>query len=47
MERRAGRWRALSSSEPGETVSSTLTRIRITVHARGDAILTYRVRVVW
>jgi hypothetical protein len=47
LEQRGGEWRVLASSVPGEKVSSTLTRFRVTVPARGEAILTYRVRVVW
>lgn len=47
LEQRGGEWRVLTSSVPGEKVSSTLTRFRVTVPARGEAILTYRVRVVW
>ncbi len=47
LEQRGGEWRVLTSSVPGEKVSSTLTRFRVTVPARGEAVLTYRVRVVW
>lgn len=46
-ERRGGEWSIISSSVPPERVSATLTRFRVTVPARGEAILTYRVRVVW
>ena len=47
LEQRGGEWRVLTSSAPGEKVSSTLTRFRVTVPAGGEAVLTYRVRVVW
>ncbi len=47
LEQRGGEWRVLASSVPGEKVSSTLTRFRVTVPAGGEAVLTYRVRVVW
>ncbi len=47
LEQRGGEWRVLTSSVPGEKVSATLTRFRVAVPARGEAILTYRVRVVW
>ena len=30
-----------------EKVSSTVTRFRVKVPARGEAVLTYRVRAVW
>ena len=46
-EERAGEWSVLASSAPAEKVSSTLTRFRVRVPARGDAVLTYRIRVVW
>jgi hypothetical protein len=46
-ERRGGEWSILSSSIPPERVSANLTRFRVTVPARGEAVLTYRVRVVW
>lgn len=47
LEQRGGEWRVLTSSVPGEKVSATLTRFRVTVPAQGEAVLTYRVRVVW
>ena len=46
-EERAGEWTVVSSSVPAEKVSSTLTRFRVVVPARGEAQLTYRVRIVW
>ena len=46
-ERRAGEWSIVTSSVPAEKVSSTATRFRVAVPARGDATLTYRVRAVW
>ena len=47
QEERAGEWTVVSSSVPAEKVSSTLTRFRVAVPARGEAQLTYRVRIVW
>jgi hypothetical protein len=47
IEQRGGEWRVLTSSVPGEKVSATLTRFRVAVPARGETVLTYRVRVVW
>jgi hypothetical protein len=47
QEERAGEWSVLSSSVPAEKVSSTITRFRVRVPARGEATLAYRVRVVW
>jgi hypothetical protein len=46
IEERHGDWTVLSSSIPGEKISSTRTRFRVRVPARGEAVLTYRVRVV-
>jgi hypothetical protein len=46
-EERAGEWSVISSSAPAEKVSSTITRFRVTVPARGQTVLTYRVRAVW
>jgi len=46
-EERAGEWTVLQSSIPAEKLSSTVTRFRVKVPARGEAVLTYRVRVVW
>jgi hypothetical protein len=47
LEERGGEWSVLSSSAPAEKLSSTRTRFRVKVPARGDATLTYRVRIVW
>jgi hypothetical protein len=47
LENRRGEWTLLESSLPGEKVSSTETRFRLTVPAKGQTILTYKVRVVW
>jgi len=47
LEQRGGEWAVVTSSVPAEKVSSTLTRFRVRVPARGEATLTYRVRVVW
>jgi hypothetical protein len=46
-ERRAGEWRIEQSSVPAEKVSSTITRFRVNVPARGEAELTYRVWARW
>jgi hypothetical protein len=37
----------LSSSVTADKVSSTVTRFRVPVPARGEAKLTYRIRVIW
>jgi hypothetical protein len=47
QEQRAGEWSVLSSSVPAEKISSTITRFRVRVPARGDATLTYKIRVIW
>jgi hypothetical protein len=46
-EERAGEWSVLSSSVAAEKVSSTVTRFRVRVPPRGQAVLTYRIRAVW
>ena len=46
-ERRAGEWRIEESSVPAEKVSSTITRFKVDVPARGEAVLTYRVWARW
>jgi hypothetical protein len=46
-EERGGEWSVLQSSVPAEKVSSTITRFRVKAAARGETVLTYRVRVVW
>ncbi|HEX7337869.1 MAG TPA: hypothetical protein VF252_11750 [Gemmatimonadales bacterium] len=47
QEERGGEWSVVSSSVPAEKVSSTVTRFRVRVPARGEAILTYKLRVIW
>jgi hypothetical protein len=46
-EERAGEWSVVASSVPAEKVSSTITRFRVRVPALGEAVLTYRLRIVW
>ncbi len=46
-EERGGEWSIVSSSVPAEKLSSARTRFRVRVPARGESVLTYRVRVVW
>jgi hypothetical protein len=46
-EERAGEWTVVQSSIPAERLSSTRTRFRVRVPARGEAVLTYRIRAVW
>jgi len=46
-ERRGGEWSVLSSSVPAQKISSTLTRFRVAVPARGSTTLKYRVKVTW
>jgi hypothetical protein len=47
QEARGGEWSVLTSSVPAEKVSATVTRFRLTVPARGQSTLTYRIRVIW
>jgi hypothetical protein len=47
QEERAGEWAVVASSVPAEKVSSTITRFHVRVPARGEAVLTYRIRVIW
>lgn len=47
MEERLGEWTVVSSSLPAEKLSSTRTRFRVRVPARGEGRVTYRIRVVW
>jgi hypothetical protein len=47
QEERAGEWSVIASSVPAEKVSSTVTRFRVRVPGRGEAVLTYRIRVIW
>jgi hypothetical protein len=46
-EERSGEWAVLSSSVPAEKLSSTRTRFRVKVPARGEVAVTYRLRIVW
>jgi hypothetical protein len=46
-EERSGEWSVLQSSVPAEKLSSTITRFRVKVPVRGEATVTYRLRVVW
>ena len=47
VEARAGEWRLLSSSIPAERLSSSRTRFRVPVPARGETVLSYLVEVTW
>lgn len=47
QEERAGEWKVVSSSVPAEKVSSTVTRFRVRVPARGEVSVAYRVQVIW
>lgn len=47
LEERGGEWSVVSSSIKPEKLSSTRTRFRLPVPARGKATLTYKVRVIW
>jgi hypothetical protein len=47
LEERGGEWSVLSSSVPAEKLSSTRTRFRVRVPARGETALAYKVRVIW
>lgn len=47
LEERRGEWSVLQSSVPAERVSSTITRFRLRLPPKGEATVTYRVRVVW
>jgi len=47
LEERGGDWQVLQSSLPSERVSSTRVRFRVTVPPKGEATLTYRVKVTW
>lgn len=46
-EERGGDWAVLQSSVPADRVSSTRVRFRVTVPAKGDAALTYRIKATW
>ncbi len=47
LEERQGEWTLLSSTLPAERLSSTRTRFRVRVPAKGEATLSYRVAVTW
>lgn len=46
-EERGGEWSVVSSSVPAERLSSSVARFKVAVPAKGEATLTYRLRVVW
>ena len=46
-EERGGEWSVTASSVPAEKVSSSVTRFRVKVPARGEVVLTYTIRTVW
>jgi hypothetical protein len=46
-EERGGEWTVVSSSIKPEKLSSTRTRFRVAVPPRGEAQVTYRVRIVY
>lgn len=45
VERRAGSWSVVSSSVPAERLRAEAIRFRVVVPARGEAVLTYRLRI--
>lgn len=47
LEERAGEWRVIQSSVPGERISSTRTRFRVRVPPQGQAVVTYRIEARW
>jgi hypothetical protein len=47
IEERAGEWSVVRSSVPAEKLSTVRTRFRVKVPARGEAAVTYRLRIVW
>jgi hypothetical protein len=47
IEERIGEWTVLRSSVPAEKLSTVRTRFRTKVPARGEADVTYRLRIVW
>jgi hypothetical protein len=47
LEERGGEWSVISSSVPAERLSTTRTRFRLRVPAKGEATVTYRLRVIW
>ncbi|MDX2193782.1 MAG: hypothetical protein NW201_10545 [Gemmatimonadales bacterium] len=46
-EERGGEWSVVQSSVPAEKLSSSVTRFRVRVPARGEARLTYAIRALW
>ena len=44
---RGGDWRIVESSLPAERLSSTRARFRVKVPARGEAVVTYRIKATW
>lgn len=46
-EERGGEWSVTASSVPAEKVSSSVTRFKVTVPAKGEVVLTYTIRTVW
>lgn len=46
-EERGGEWSVVTSSVPAEKVSSSVTRFKVTVPAKGEVVLTYTIRTVW
>lgn len=47
LEERGGEWRVLQSSVTADRLSSTRTRFRLRVPARGEAVVTYRIEARW
>jgi hypothetical protein len=47
IEERAGEWSVVRSSVPADKLSTVRTRFRLKVPARGEAAVTYRLRIVW
>lgn len=47
LEDRAGEWRILQSSVPADRPSATRARFRVRVPARGQAVVTYQLQVIW
>lgn len=46
-EERGGEWAVTASSVPAEKVSSSVTRFKVAVPAKSEAVLTYTIRAVW
>lgn len=47
IEERGGEWTVTQASIPGEKLSSTRTRFRAKVPAKGETVLTYTVQLFW